>query len=416
MSLPATAPIPPEIGSCFDGKPGGYGRDIVSSGPYMLEGAKNVSLPCASLAPMSGYDGADGTHITLVRNPNYRQSTDPYRKSYPDRFVFTIESNADDIYAKVKSGALDDELASPSPETLRDYEADPSLKQRLIVNAGDRTNYLTMNLARPPFDDIHVRKAMNWITDKAALQEAWGGTIAGSIATHIVPPILYDGGLAKYDPYSTPDQAGDLAKAQAQMKLSKYDPGKTGKCTEPACKSVLMVSDTRAVDKRMVSIVKTDAAKIGITFDVRSIEGAYSTIQDPSQNVAFSTRPSWAKDYRDPYTFFAALFDSGAIIASGNTNYSLVGLTPAIAARVKANGAIKNVPSVDVDIQACEAELGQARTGCWERLDRTLMTQIVPSVPYLWTNYVFIVGPRVAHWNYDQFSDGPAYSSVAVSR
>ena len=34
------------------------------------------------------------------------------------------------------------------------------------------------------------------------------------------------------------------------------------------------------------------------------------------------------------------------------------------------------------------------------------MTQVVPWVPYLWPNNVFIVGPNVTHWNYDQFTDG----------
>ena len=67
--------------------------------------------------------------------------------------------------------------------------------------------------------------------DKAELQKAWGGPIPGSIATHIVPPVLFNNGLAEYDPYATPNEAGDLAKAQAEMKQSKYDPGKTGKCT-----------------------------------------------------------------------------------------------------------------------------------------------------------------------------------------
>ena len=36
-------------------------------------------------------------------------------------------------------------------------------------NSGDQTWYVTMNLTQPPFDDIHVRKAMNWVMDKAAL-------------------------------------------------------------------------------------------------------------------------------------------------------------------------------------------------------------------------------------------------------
>ena len=64
-----------------------------------------------------------------------------------------------------------------------------------------------MNLTQPPFDDIHVRKAMNWIIDKAALRQAWGGPIPGSIANHIVPTGVLQQRLAEYDPYATPNES-----------------------------------------------------------------------------------------------------------------------------------------------------------------------------------------------------------------
>jgi ABC-type oligopeptide transport system substrate-binding subunit len=127
-----------------------------------------------------------------------------------------------------------------------------------------------------------------------------------------------------------------------------------------------------------------------------------------------SERPSWGKDFADPGTFFSLLFHSKAIIKEGNTNYSLVGITPAIATKVGATGNLAGVPSVDPDINACQAKLGDERTTCWENLDKKLMEQVVPWVPYLWPNNVFIVGANVTHWNYDQFTDGPAYSSVSV--
>jgi len=93
---------------------------------------------------------------------------------------------------------------------------------------------------------------------------------------------------------------------------------------------------------------------------------------------------------------------------------TVVGLTPAIAKKVGATGNITNVPSVDSEIAACSAKLAQDRITCWENVDRKLMETIVPWVPYLWPNNVFIIGPNVTHWNYDQFTDGPAYSSVSV--
>jgi peptide/nickel transport system substrate-binding protein len=420
LSMPATGPIPPEVGACFEGAKlsanGAYGRDLISSGPYMIAGSTGTFTTCAALKPFSGYAGANGSRINLVRNPNYDQSTDPNRKNYIDKFNFVVNSNADDIFAKVQAGQYDDEVSTPTPKTIRQYATTASLKPRMIPNVGDRTNYLTMNLTQPPFDDVHVRKAMNYIIDKAALQKAWGGPIPGSIATHIVPPVLYNGGLAEYDPYATPNESGSVAKAAAEMKQSKYDPGHTGKCTASACKGVLMIADTRSVDKTMVPIIQADAAKIGITFTVRSINGAYPTIQTPSKNIPIAERTSWGKDYADPYTFFAELFDSAAILKDGNTNYSLVGLTPAQATSIGAKGSTTNVPSADPQINACVTKLGQARTTCWENVDKYLMTTVVPWIPYLWPNNVFVIGPQVTHWNYDQFTDGPAYSSVSVKQ
>jgi len=419
MSMPATAPIPEEVAKCFEGKPGNYGRDVVSSGPYMIQGADRITAsPCSAIKPMAGYDGANGTHIILVRNPNYDQSTDPYRKNYPAKFTFTVNSNADDIYSKVLAGQLDDEIASQQPKTIRQYSTDPNLKKRLLPNVGDRTWYLTLNMTQPPFDDIHIRKAMNWILDKKAMQKAWGGPVVGSIATHIVPPALYNNGLAEYDPYETPDESGDVAKAQAEVKLSKYDPGKTGKCSAAACKKVLMIGDVRAVDNRMIPVIQADAAKIGITFTVRQINGAYPTIQTTNKNVPISERPGWGKDYADPYAFFAPLFTGSSIIPTGNSNYSLVGITPAIntAKKLGVKGNLNNVPSIDSDIAACEPKLKEARLNCWENLDKKVMTKVVPWVPYLWANNVTILGPKVTRWAYDQYGDYTAYSQVAVKQ
>jgi ABC-type transport system substrate-binding protein len=285
----------------------------------------------------------------------------------------------------------------------------------LQSNGGDRTWYLSLNLTQPPFDDIHVRKAMNYIIDKQALRLAWGGVVEGQIATHIVPPVLYNNGLSEYDPYATPNDAGDLKKAEAEMKKSKYSGG-GGQCTAAACKGVLMVGDTRALDNRMIPVIQADAKKIGITFTVRQINGAYTTIQTTSKNIPFSERPGWGKDYADASTFFSELFSSDALIPQGNSDYSLVGITPALNGQKKlgVKGDLAHVPSVDSDVAACQKQLGQARIGCWENLDKKLMTQVVPWVPYLWSNVVKIIGPNVTHWNYDQFADDSAYSQVAV--
>ena len=415
-SMPATGPIPVEVAKCFEGKPGAYGRNLVSSGPYMIEGSDAADISsCTALKPFSGFDGQ--TKMNLVRNPNYNAATDSKaaRENNPDRFEFVVNSNADDIYNRIKNGDLEDNVASPTPKVLREYTTNPSLKSKLHLNSGDRTWYITLNLTQPPFDDIHIRKAMSWVMDKQGLRKAWGGPTAGDIATHVVPdPLLFDKAKG-FDPYATPNNAGDVNKAMAEIKLSKYDTNKDGKCDAKECSGVLLITDTRSVDKGMTPVLEASAKKIGITFTVRAVNGAYPVIQTPAKNVPISERPGWGKDYADPLTFFQALFTSGAIIKQGNTNYSLLGITPEIAKAVGATGKIDGVPSVDADFDKCSALVGDPRVACWVALDKKLMTDVVNWIPYLWSYAVHVQGPKVTKWEFDQFGGSIGYAHVAVS-
>src|SRR5213078_4263003 len=175
-----------------------------------------------------------------------------------------VDTNNDDIFNKIKAGDLQDEAgAQPSPKVIREYVTSSSLKHLLKLNSGDRTWYITMNLTQAPFDDIHVRKAMNWIIDKPALIQAWGGPTYGKIANHIVPDTLFTNHLAEFVPYRTPGDHGSVEKAKAAMKGSKYSTGSSGMCDASACKNVLLVSDTRGVDPGMVATIEQDAKKIG---------------------------------------------------------------------------------------------------------------------------------------------------------
>ena len=411
LSMPATGPIPEEVAKCFEGQPGKYGRDMVSTGPYMIQGANQVKVGCP-MKPMAGFNPL--RNLTLVRNPNYDQSSDPYRQNLPDEFQWTIDANADDIYNRTQNGQLEDNVATETPKVLAQYTTNPNLKKSLHQFSGDRTWYLTMNLTQPPFDDIHIRKAMNLIMDKQGLRRAWGGPTAGAIATHIVPDAMFNDQIKGYDPYATPNESGDLAKAKAEVKQSKYDTNHDGICDASACKGILLLADVRSVDTRMVPVIQSSAKKIGITFTIRSVNGAYPVLQTPSKNIPIGERPGWGKDYADALTFFQALFTSGAIIPQGNTNYSLIGITPAIAKKVGVKGDLKNIPSIDGKFTACTPKTGQARLACWEGLDKYLMTNVVPWVPYLYSYATDTTGPKVTQWQGDQFSGTPAYSRVAV--
>jgi peptide/nickel transport system substrate-binding protein len=417
MAMPATGPIPVEVAKCFEGKAALYGRNLVSTAGYMLEGSDQVDITsCSTIKPASGFDGTTGTKLILVRNPDYKPSSDTKkaRENLVDRFEWRVNANVDDIFNKLKAGDLEGAMATEPAKVIREYTTNSSLRPRLKQASGDRTWYITLNMTQPPFDDIHVRKAMNWVMDKDALRKVWGGPTVGDIATHISPDPILNNLLKGYDPYKTPGWKGSVAKAAAEMKQSKYDTNQDGKCDAAECKDVLLLSDTRGVDPGMVAVIQSSAAKIGISFTVRQIKGAYPTIQTPSKNIPIAERPGWGKDYADPASFYAPLFDGRTIIPSGNTNYSLVGITPEKAAELKVTGNVDNVPNVDKDIDTCAPLTDTARFQCYARLDRKLMEQVVPWVPWMFALVTHIIGPNVTKFGFDQFSTDAAWAHVAV--
>jgi ABC-type transport system substrate-binding protein len=185
-------------------------------------------------------------------------------------------------------------------------------------------------------------------------------------------------------------------------------------CVAKECKNVLLIVDTRLQDPKMAAVIQSSAKKIGITFAPRTVEGAYPTIQNVSKNIPMAERPGWGKDYADPYTFFSPLFDGRTIIPTGNTNYSLVGITPKQCTELKVKGNCNNVPSVNSDLDRCANLVGAAHISCYAALDRKLMTQVVPWVPYLWSKVTRITSKDVTKYEFDQAATTPAYAHIAI--
>ena len=54
---------------------------------------------------------------------------------------------------------------------------------------------------------------------------------------------LQDNLLADYDPYATPNSAGDVTAAQAEIAQSAYDTDGDGVCDAPECSNILAATD-----------------------------------------------------------------------------------------------------------------------------------------------------------------------------
>src|SRR5262245_3695008 len=391
ISMPAAAPIPEEVGKCFK-KAGDYGRYVMSNASYMIQGSDKLDISsCDAMNPISGFDPSKS--LTLVRNPNYDQATDNTRSNYVDAITVTVDTNVDDIFSRVQAGDLDSSIADQPPKpVLQQYLTDPAKKPFLHSNDGDRTWYITMNWITPPFDDLHVRKAANWVMDKAGIQQAWGGSTFGDIATHNIPPIVLGGLLpaSEYNPYPSDGNHGDEAKAKEEMKQSKYDTNKDGVCDAPECSNLVMINRNTPTFSDAEAVVVSSLNKIGIKVKPRQLasSAAYTTIQTVKNKIPIALNAGWGKDFADAVSFVLPLFDGRSIIPTGNTNYPLVGLT---AGQAKDLGvsipAGVTIPSVDADVDACQkvpATQADQRNQCFADIDKKLMEEVAPWVPYLW--------------------------------
>ena len=230
FTMPATAPIPPNpsdpkaVLGVAEGHTTNYGRFLVATGPYMWEGteALDFSVPASDQEAVSGY--VPGRSMILVRNPSYDPATDGLRPAYPDRIETTIGGDTADLYNKVDTGDVDYVVdVHPPANVLQEYSTNPDKQPYLHTYPTNGNYYISMNLGVPPFDDIHVRKALNWVIDKAGSIQLSGGALTGSVEGHIFPDGLINNELKDYDPYATADGHGDLEKAKAEMAQSKYD-------------------------------------------------------------------------------------------------------------------------------------------------------------------------------------------------
>jgi peptide/nickel transport system substrate-binding protein len=424
FSLPATAPIPPSPADpsaplgVATGHDGGYGRFLVASGPYMIEGSEDLdfSLPPEQQRAVSGY--VPRKSIALVRNPSWKASTDPLRPAYVDRIEVTLGGELVEESRKIDVGTLDLIMFAGAPpaapeDQIEAYAADPS-KGRVETHPRDFIRYISINLAVPPFDDLHVRKAMNYALDKTGIRERRGGRFVGEIIGHIALNSLERNLLLNYDPYGSLGQTGDTKAARTEMALSNYDRDGDGICDAAACKSVVALAFDAPIWRAQTKLIRRNLLEIGIDLDVQYLDPPtlFGRLFDRPQKVPLALTISWGRDTLNASNYFVPLFHSSALRDPAAGNFSLLGASPD---QLQSWGyPVTEVLSVDVRIDACLTKVGQAQLQCWVELDQYLMENVVPWVPYLSENHVQVIPARILHFSHDQFSGLPALDRIAL--
>jgi peptide/nickel transport system substrate-binding protein len=415
LAMPAAAPIPE---GAADGHQEDYGRFLVPSGPYMFEGSEalDFSVDPKDQEPVAGY--VPERSIILVRNPSWDKATDDLRPAYVDRIEVTIGGTEEDLANKVDNAEIDLVFDGvPPAQQIRKYQADPNLKDQINSYPADGQRYISFNLAEPPFDDIHVRKALNLALDKDGMRRLRGGELFGDIAGHIIVDSLLNNQLQDYDPYATPNSQGDINAAKEEMKQSKYDTNGDGVCDDPSCKDILTFIDEADPYPDQTALQQDNFEPLGMTFDVKPGERStfmYDKCNDPGAHAAYCPSPAWGKDYADAFTFADPLFGQEFLGPDSCCNYSLVG---ADAAFLQEHGyTVTEVPSVEDKLAECAPLTGEERITCYAELDQLLMEEVVPWVPYLFDNNVDVISTRIVNYSFDQFAGNAALDHMAIAK
>jgi peptide/nickel transport system substrate-binding protein len=434
FSLPATAPIPE---GADEGHDEDYARFLVASGPYMIEGSERLdsSAPADEQKPATGFVPAildeDGVvqepgSLVLVRNPSWDPATDQLRAAYVDRIESTLGGlDEQEIAGQVDAAELDLVFPSSSPfEQVARYQDDPELEDRVHLQAGAVFWSVTMNLAVPPFDDVHVRRAVARAIDRAALvdmlsEPPYGpfGFSWGEVETHMAPDTLEGRLLRDFDPYPY-----DPETAREEMRASVYDRTGDGRCDAAACRNLRALVMDEGVLLDQARAIRDDLAEVGIDLALDPVPGFEffgdedldpvpgGSIHDPSARIPMGIAYPWGHDYPEGGGWFSPLFDRSGL---GGPNTSLLGASPR---ELRQWGyEVASVPSVDDRIQACLVRRGVARTQCWVELDQYLTTEIVSRVSYWVTEDAFVVSARVVAFSFDQFSGLPALDRIALA-
>jgi peptide/nickel transport system substrate-binding protein len=272
----------------------------VASKKYVLRHGKDYGTSAAPPITTGPYKVAklDADGVTLVRNPYYWGPKPPIQTI---RFVAIADDNTAQL--AMRSNQIQADYAIGNPQTLGAWKAIPGA--RVFVAYGATSNFLTMDVMKAPFNDIHVRKAVAYAVDKKGL----ANSVAPGYATPLKAfTIAY--GFESVAPSheaaeqfidTLPQYDFDLEKAKAELAKSAYPHGFTIRLPYLAGNST---SELTALN------LKQNLQSIGITVQLKSFPAAqfYTESGMSSAHPGIQIITGWTVSPEDPLGGVAFMF------------------------------------------------------------------------------------------------------------
>jgi peptide/nickel transport system substrate-binding protein len=240
-----------------------------------------------------------------------------------------------------------------------------------------------MNNARPPFDNLALRKAVNWAIDRPA-QVRLLGAYAGKRTDQILVP-----GVPGYKPYNVYALKGaDVAKAK-----------QVGGSAIASAGTINFVHTTSQTSTNRAQVAEYNLRQAG--FQVKDVPTPattfYQVVGAKNTTYNMTSNGGWCADYFDPYDFINVLFDGRKIQANNNPFYSYF-----------------NNASFNTQMDQAANLSGAARAKAYAALDQELMVKYAPVVPFLIISNHFLTSARLKNWIYSAYFGMPYFNALTV--
>jgi peptide/nickel transport system substrate-binding protein len=293
--------------------------------------------------------GTDFNGWSYARNPAWDSDNGPRMpempRGYMDRIEVQVIRSANAEVQGVLAGRLD-WMQNPPP-AWRFASLRRTYPDQMRVDALPSTYYFWMNTRRPPFNDLRVRRAVNYAVDPEALRRIYGGQL---MPTHqILPPGIP--GFRRFNLYPH-----DLGRARRMIRAARV-----------ADRQITVWTDDESPNQEAGEYFAAQLRAIGfqVRFKVLSADNYFTVIgnrRTPNLDAGWS---DWFADFPNPDDFFRPLLLGSSILPSYNGNFARM-----------------SVPKLDRKaLGLARRPIGPAAERAYASLDRSYM-KLAPWVPY----------------------------------
>ena len=299
------------------------------------------------------------SRISLEKNPYYHCHEGEELTVSKAEFLVLAPALTDRIFREGGLDLLDTNRVTP--EVVETVYKLPEWDSRRISYNRVEVQYLMLNVAEPPLNNVKIRKAVQMAIDRQRiLDELYSGD--GRLLDGIFP-------------------RGLIGYCEENQGWLRYDPEEAASMIDsvPGAKDVRLELAANAQSEprtlRMLEMIREDLSEAGLNVSIVTYDDE-SRMYLRREGRLMAYTGEWSADYNDPDNFIYTFFGSREKTRSRSGNFG----NEDIISRIAAARTIQDE---------------EARMAEYAKLERTLIRDVAVWVPLFSTEHMFVLGDRV---------------------